>query len=183
MPAGSERGGPDDGRRDGRRDGDRVGEPAVESTDLPVTFRPRGVRIAAYVFGGLLLATVVVLWVSFPQDVRDSFTTFQRLTVLVLGLLVLAIEHGLTRCRIDATEDGLRVVNGYRTHHYGWAEVVAVTLRTGNPWAVLDLSDGTSQGAMGIQGSDGPRAKAQVRRLRALVEAHAADEPPRPGPA
>ena len=58
------------------------------------------------VFGGLLLATVVVLWVSFPNDVRESFTTFQRLTVLVLGLMVLGIEHGLSRCRIDATPRG-----------------------------------------------------------------------------
>ncbi|QIK66586.1 PH domain-containing protein [Nocardioides sp. HDW12B] len=167
MPAGSE----------------RAGEPVVEPTDLPVTFRPRGVRVAALVFGGLLLATVVVLWLSFPDDVRASFTTFQRLTVLVLGLMVLVIEHGLSRCRIDATAGGLHVVNGYRTHDYTWPEVVAVTLRPGNPWTVLDLSDGTSQAAMGIQGSDGARAKAQVRRLRALIEAHAADEPPRPGPA
>ena len=152
-------------------------------SELPVTFRPRGVRIAAVVFGGLLLATVVVLWVSFPDDVRESFTTFQRLTVLVLGLMVLGIEHGLSRCRIDATHAGLHVVNGYRTHDYAWPEVVAVTMRPGNPWAVLDLSDGTSQGAMGIQGSDGARAREQVRRLRALVEAHAANEPPRPSSA
>lgn len=147
---------------------------------LPVTFRPRGVRIAAVVFGGLLLATVVVLWLSFPEDVRESFTTFQRVTVIFFGLMVLVIEHGLTRCRVEATDAGLRVVNGYRAHEYAWAEVVAVTLRRGNPWAVLDLSDGTSQAAMGIQGSDGERATQQVRRLRALVEAHAADEPPRP---
>jgi hypothetical protein len=172
MPAGSDTGDTGDS-----------GEPGPDPTALPVTFRPRGVRIAAVVFGGLLLATVVVLWVSFPNDVRESFTTFQRLTVLVLGLMVLGIEHGLSRCRIDATPAGLHVVNGYRSHDYSWPEVVAVTLRPGNPWAVLDLSDGTSQGAMGIQGSDGPRAQGQVRRLRALVEAHAADEPPRPSTA
>ena len=146
---------------------------------LPVTFRPRGVRIAAVAFGGVLLATVVVLWVTFPDDVRESFTTFQRLTVIVFGLLIWAIEHALTRCRVEATEAGLVVVNGYRTYRFTWPEVVSVTLRPGNPWAVLDLSDGTSRGAMGIQGSDGARAHAQVRQLRALVEAHAGSEPPR----
>jgi hypothetical protein len=149
---------------------------------LPATFRPRGVRIAAYAFGALLLATVVFLWVTFPDNVRESFTTFQRLTVIVFGLLVWGIEYALTRCRVEATEAGLRVVNGYRTHRFTWPEVVAVTLRPGNPWAVLDLSDGTSRAAMGIQGSDGARAQAQVRQLRALLEAHAGTEPPPQGP-
>jgi hypothetical protein len=35
---------------------------------------------------------------------------------------------------------------------------------------VLDLSDGTSVPAMGIQGSDGTRALGQVRQVRALIE-------------
>jgi hypothetical protein len=52
-----------------------------------------------------------------------------------------------------------------------------VTLRPGNPWALLDLNDGTTRSAMGIQGSDGNRARRQVRQLRALVEAHSASEP------
>ena len=33
----------------------------------------------------------------------------------------------------------------------------------------LDIADGTTVPAMGIQGSDGARARAQVRQLRALV--------------
>ena len=44
-----------------------------------------------------------------------------------------------------------------------------MTLRPGSPWAMLDLSDGTTVPAMGIQGSDGGRALRQVRQLRALV--------------
>jgi hypothetical protein len=34
---------------------------------------------------------------------------------------------------------------------------------------VLDLADGTSLPAMGIQGSDGARARTAVRELRALL--------------
>jgi hypothetical protein len=37
---------------------------------------------------------------------------------------------------------------------------------------VVDLSDGTSVPAMGIQASDGPRAQQHVREVRALVEAN-----------
>ena len=55
------------------------------------------------------------------------------------------------------------MVNGYRSRRFEWNEVVAVTLRPGSPWAVLDLADGTTVPAMGIQGSDGARATAQVR--------------------
>jgi hypothetical protein len=144
---------------------------------LPLRFRPLGVRVAASVLALVLALVVTVLWLQFPPDVQESFTLFQKLTLLVFGLMIGAIGHALARCRVDADERGLTVVNGYRRHTYDWSQVVAVTLRPGNPWAVLDLSDGTSQAAMGIQGSDGGRAQAQVRRLRALVDAHAGTEP------
>ena len=81
-----------------------------------------------------------------------------------LGLMFYAGGFALARSRLVAREDGLTVVNGYRTRGFEWNEVVAVTLRPGSPWAVLDLTDGTSVPAMGIQGSDGARASAQVRR-------------------
>ena len=68
-----------------------------------------------------------------------------------------------------AEADRLVVVNGYRRHEYEWAEVLAVHLPPGAPWAVLDLADGTSAPAMGIQGSDGGRARRAVRELRALI--------------
>lgn len=137
---------------------------------LPHTFRPFGVRIAAYVLGALLLATVVVIWFAFPQEVRDQFTIFQRGTVIVFGLAAAASGYALARSRIVAREDGLTVVNGYKARRYDWNEIIAVTLRRGSPWAVLDLSDGTSAAAMGIQGSDGGRAVRAVKQVRALVE-------------
>ena len=112
-----------------------------------------------------------------PIDVRDQFTNFQKGTVIAMMLVALVIGHALSRCRVDADEDGLTVVNGYRSHQLDWNQVVAVTLRPGNPWALLDLSDGTTRAAMGIQGSDGNRARRQVQQLRALVEAHAGSEP------
>ncbi len=87
-----------------------------------------------------------------------------------LGLLLYAGGYALARSRLVARENGLTVVNGYRTRRYEWNEILAVTLGPGSPWAVLDIADGTTVPAMGIQGSDGARAQAQVRRLRLLVE-------------
>jgi PH (Pleckstrin Homology) domain-containing protein len=150
---------------------------------LPKVFRPLGVRLAVLAFGTALLVTTAAIWFTFPDEVQDQFTPIQRVTVAIMGLGVAAIGFALARCSVRADDGGLTVVNGYVTRHFAWEEVVDVTLRPGNPWAVLDLADGTSQSALGIQGSDGNRAQQQVRELRRLVEAHAGHEPPaRPDP-
>jgi len=141
-------------------------EPAVA---LPHTFRPRGVRIAAYLFGGLLVAVSAVVWVSLPPNVREQFTLFQRGTLIFFGVAACVAGQALARSRIEASAGGATVVNGYKSRHYDWNEIVAITLGGGNPWAKLDLSDGTSVSAMGIQGSDGSRAMTQVKQVRALI--------------
>jgi hypothetical protein len=153
MPAGSEDG----------------ATPAAGVT-LPRTFRPFGVRIAVYVLGALLVLTCVVMWLAFPPHIRAKFTVLQVLTIVAMGLMFYAIGFALSRSRLVARREGLTVVNGFRTRRFEWNEVLGVTLRAGSPWAVLDLSDGTSVPAMGIQGSDGDRAKRQVREVRTLVE-------------
>jgi hypothetical protein len=144
--------------------------PAASEVSLPHTFRPLGVRIAISVLGAMLVLVTAVTWFAFPPEIRDQFSPSQRGTVVLLGLMLYAGGFALARSRVVAREDGLTVVNGYRTRRYEWNEVLAVTLRRGNPWAVLDLADGTTVAAMGIQGSDGARAAAQVRQLRRLVD-------------
>lgn len=146
--------------------------PAGSEPGLPRTFRPLGVRIAATVVGGLLALTALGMWVAFPPEIRAQFTALQLVTIVALAGLFYAGGFALARSRVVADADGLRVVNGYRSRRLAWNEVLAVTLRPGSPWAVLDLSDGSSVAAMGIQGSDGDRARAQVREVRALVARH-----------
>ncbi|NUR06126.1 MAG: PH domain-containing protein [Nocardioidaceae bacterium] len=143
---------------------------ASEPHPLPRTFRPYGVRIAAGIFGLLLAVTALVMWFAFPPHIRAQFTVFQIVTILFLALLFYGAGFALARSRVVARTEGLVVVNGYLRRRYEWNEVLAVSLRPGSPWAVLDLSDGTTVPAMGIQGSDGKRARAQVRELRALVD-------------
>ena len=144
---------------------------------LPARLRPFGVRLAATAMACALTVTVVTIWLAFPPEVRAEFTVFQEATLLLIGSIIFGVGFALARCRLDIDEQGLTVVNGYRTHRFEWGQVVAISLRPGNPWAVLDLSDGTTQSAMGIQGSDGVKARRQVRRLRALIEAHAGTDP------
>jgi len=126
--------------------------------------------LAIYILGGLLLALCVAVWLAFPPSIRAEFTPLQRLTVLAVGVAMAAVGFALARSRLVAAPDGVKVVNGYRVRRYEWNEIVAITLRPGSPWAMLDLSDGTTVPAMGIQGSDGSRAMRQVRAFRALVD-------------
>jgi hypothetical protein len=145
-------------------------EPAGPATvELPHTWRPFGVRMAGAVFGGALLVVCAFAWFGFDEETRAKFTPFQRGTLVFLGLLGFAVFYALVRSRVVATADRLVVVNGFRRREYEWPEIIAVHLPPGAPWAVLDLSDGTSAPAMGIQGSDGARAATAVRQLRALL--------------
>lgn len=143
--------------------------PADSEVTLPRVFRPFGVRLAIFVLGGLLALVTLVMWFSLPPEIRAQFTPLQIGTILALGLMLYAGGFALARSRLVARESGLTVVNGYRTRRFEWNEILAVSLRTGGPWAEIDLSDGTTVAAMGIQGSDGPRAQRQVREVRALV--------------
>jgi hypothetical protein len=144
--------------------------PAASEPPLPRTWRPLGVRVAGIFFGVLLLVVVAFAWFGFDESIRDRFTVFQRSTLVFLGLLAAAVGHALMRSRVVAEDARLVVVNGYKRREFEWAEVVAVHLPRGAPWATLDLADGTTAPAMGIQGSDGDRARVAVRELRSLLE-------------
>jgi hypothetical protein len=125
----------------------------------------------AFVLVTGLLVVCVMAWFAFPQSTRDAFTLFQRITMAIITLMILACVHALTRSRVRATAEKLVVVNGYRRRELAWAQIVAVRMPPGAPWARLDLTDGSEISAMGIQASDGARAKDAVRDLRRLAAA------------
>lgn len=157
--------------------------PAVsEPPRLPRTWRPLGVRLAVVFFGGLLTVVCVAAWVAVGPEVRGKVSIWQLVTLLMIAAIGATIGWGLIRCRVTATRSGLEVVNGYSTHRYAWAEVLAVHMPAGAPFPVLDLADGTSRPAMGIQASDGDRARVAVRELRALVALTAEQSLQRPDP-
>ncbi|MDN5892702.1 MAG: PH domain-containing protein [Nocardioides sp.] len=143
--------------------------PADSDLTLPHTWRPMGVRMAGIVGCAFLFVVCAAAWIAFPPHIRDLFTLYERATMIFLGLLVLACFHALVRCRATATEQKLVVVNGYKKREFAWAEVVAVTMPRGAPWAVIDLSDGEICKVMAIQGSDGTRARKAITELRTLI--------------
>ena len=136
---------------------------------LPVTWRPLGPRVVGIAIGAGLAVILAFSWFGFDDETRAKFTTFQRGTLVVLGLLAASVLYALIRSRVEAHADRLVVVNGYRRREYEWAEIVAVHLPPGAPWVTLDLADGETASVMGIQGSDGARAQEAVRQLRLIV--------------
>jgi hypothetical protein len=151
--------------------GSEVGPPVSGLPPLPQTWRPLGARIVGIVLGLGLFVICAVSWVTFGEETRDKFTPFQRGTVLFFGLLVVVVMYALLRARAEAHPDRLVVVNGYKRREFAWPEIVAVHMPPGAPWATLDLADGTTVSVMGIQGSDGERARRAVRDLRTIVDA------------
>ncbi|MFF1282781.1 PH domain-containing protein [Streptomyces sp. NPDC058299] len=136
---------------------------------LPVTFRPGHTRAV------LLTAGVVIFLVlSGIAMLLDHLGPGSRLSFVVTGALIFWATAQLARIRVVADESGVTVVNIASKRRLAWAEILRVNLRPGDPWVFLDLSDGTSLPALGIQpGIARQRAIADSRALRALVEARA----------
>lgn len=135
-------------------------------------WRPRTTRIVAYITAGVIMLGLIVLAVV----VAPQFTMFDRILMVAFGAFIAWILHMLARCRVAADEAGLTVVNAFRTRRLEWPEVLDVTMSEGEPWPTLDLADGTSIGAMGINGTEKALAARQLTELKALL--HARGETP-----
>jgi hypothetical protein len=158
----------DDRDRDDRPDFGAE-EPAGPPT-LPVTWRPLRTRVVAYTVAVLVLVAITVIAVALPSDGATPWHIADRLVFESIGVAVATTLWVLARPRVIASEDGLTVVNMVRTRHLDWAQIVAVNLRAGDPWVLLDLDDGDVLAVMGIQASGGAAARRQVAQLRALID-------------
>ncbi|GAA3116866.1 PH domain-containing protein [Streptosporangium carneum] len=137
----------------------------VSPPPLPVVWRPRRGRIVAYGFAGLIMVGAVLLAILLPPP----FTLADKIAMVILGGVIAGVLHLLGRCRVEADEQGITVVNPLRVHRYEWPEVLGVTLTESEPWAKIDFTDGATIGAMGMQGSEKERTVRQVRELTALI--------------
>ncbi|MFD7244870.1 PH domain-containing protein [Streptomyces massasporeus] len=142
---------------------------------LPVTFRPGSTRVV------LLTAAVAILVViTAVAMLLKQLSPAERVSFVFTALLLDAVLLLLARPKVVVDEDGVTVVNLTNKRRLEWAEILQVTLRPGDPWVFLNLSDGTSLPALGIQpGLAKQRAIADARALRALVEARSAADPER----
>ncbi len=128
-------------------------------------WRPRTTRIVAYTTAGVVVLGLIALAVVVPEQ----YKTFDRVLMVGFGAAVAWILHMLARCRVTADESGVTVVNAFKTRRLEWPEILDVSMTVGDPWPTLDLSDGTSIGAMGINGAEKALAARQLSELQALL--------------
>ncbi|MFF8270301.1 PH domain-containing protein [Streptomyces sp. NPDC016562] len=133
---------------------------------LPVTFRPTRTRVVLLGVGLAMFTTITAIALLLENLGPGERISFVFTAVLLTSVLVL-----LSRPKVVADEGGVTVVNLTTTRRLEWAQILRVNLRPGDPWVFLDLSDGTSLPALGIQpGVAKQQAIGDARALRGLVE-------------
>ncbi|MFI0983157.1 PH domain-containing protein [Streptomyces sp. NPDC021093] len=134
---------------------------------LPVTFRPNRTRAVLLTVGVALFVVVSAVGLML-----EMLSPGERVSFIFTGALLFAVLLLLSRPKVVAEESGVTVVNLTTKRRLEWAEILKVNLRPGDAWVFLDLSDGTSLPALGIQpGIAKEQAIRDARTLRALVEA------------
>ncbi|MFJ3902478.1 PH domain-containing protein [Streptomyces sp. NPDC090025] len=135
---------------------------------LPVTFRPGRTRAVLLTVGVTMFVVITAVALMLERLNPGERVSFVFTAALFLGVLVM-----LSRPKVVADDQGVTVVNITRTRRLAWAEILRVNLRPGDPWVFLDLSDGTSMPALGIQPGVAKQAAIRdARALRALAESH-----------
>ncbi|WP_274555923.1 PH domain-containing protein [Streptomyces spiramyceticus] len=133
---------------------------------LPVTFRPTRTRAVLLTVGVAMFAVITAVALMLETLSAGERVSFIFTAVLLFGVLLL-----LSRPKVVADETGVTVVNLTTTRRLEWAQILQVNLRPGDAWVFLDLSDGTSLPALGIQpGIAKEQAIRDARALRALAE-------------
>ncbi|GHE02443.1 PH domain-containing protein [Streptomyces alanosinicus] len=144
-----------------------------DTPSLPVTFRPghtRAVLLTAGVAIFLTISGIALLLEHLGPGERASF--------VVTGALIFWALARLARVKVVADDSGVTVVNIASRRRLDWAEILQVNLRPGDPWVFLNLSDGTSLPALGIQpGIAKQRAIADAKALRTLAEVRSTARP------
>ncbi|MGW1774499.1 PH domain-containing protein [Streptomyces sp. NPDC002104] len=134
---------------------------------LPVTFRPTRTRAVLLGVGAAMFVTITAIAL-----ILETLHPGERIAFVFTAALLSSVLVLLSRPKVVADETGVTVVNLTTTRRLEWAQILRVNLRPGDAWVFLDLNDGTSLPALGIQpGVAKAQAIADARALRALAEA------------
>ncbi|MGP9536944.1 PH domain-containing protein [Brachybacterium sp. AOP43-C2-M15] len=129
-----------------------------------IVLRPRAVRVAAYLSG-----TIVMVGMIGGAVMITSFQLGGRLGLLAVGLLVLVFCHLEASVKVTARPQVLEVRNLLRVRTVEWPEVLGISFPMGDPWAHLDLADGSTLALHAVQRYDGERAISDAHLLQRLM--------------
>jgi hypothetical protein len=131
-------------------------------------YRPGGTRVVAYGAAVVILIVAFAIGAALPENI--VFTGSQITTLVLIYVAIVAVLHGIGRSYVRASDDGLEIRNGYRTHVIPWGQIRGISMRRGAPWPTLVHGDDERTVLFALQGTDGPRTKKAidelVRRIR-----------------
>jgi hypothetical protein len=140
-------------------------------SDPYAPFVPRRGRQVALGFGVASLLLFGVLALVVPSTGLPGWSALDSWLLFGFGVLVAAAMWRFAALRAIPSPGGLVVRNVLLTRTVAWGQITRVRFAGGDPWVVLDLSDGEQLAVMAVQKSDGGFARAESRRLAALVQA------------
>ena len=141
-----------------------------------VVFRPRRARVVVYACAVAVAAVLVTMAVLLPSGGAQGWGMGSRVSVVGFAGVFVWFLHRLASVRLVTDADGVEVVNILSRRRLDWAEVVGVRLTRDDAWLLLDIADGTSLAAMGVQRSEGELAQRQAREFARMVAARSRTE-------
>jgi hypothetical protein len=147
----------------------RPGDGSARRPALDDVFRPRAARLVTGALAVVVAVATVLLLVLLPGVGLIGYSVADRTGIALVGLAIVWFCWRQATVSATPTPAGLRVRNLATTRTVAWAEIVWVRFGEGRPWVQLDLDDGDTLAVMGVQRSDGERARREARRLSTLV--------------
>lgn len=142
--------------------------------ELHRPLRPRAGRVVPAVIAVLWLLVFFGLAAGYPP--YPGIGVGDRIGFSLLAVVGAYVLYRFATVAVVPDETGLVVRNIIGSRRLEWAEVVGVRYGRDSTWALLDLSDGTTVSALGIQTADGAHARRAAVRLATLVELHSRTE-------
>ena len=133
-------------------------------------FRPRRGRVLPLVMGAV--AVVVCAVVAVGMGSAAGWQVGDQLALVALGMGIAAFLGRYASIRAVPDDVGLTVRNLMLTRRVTWDEVLEVRFPDGAPWVTLERDDTDEVAVMAIQRADGDLARAESRRLAAIVARH-----------
>ena len=140
-----------------------------------VRVRPHRIRLVCWVAAVVVVIVFTGVATSLRGPIGQGAATFQagdQWAMIGLGVLVALGVLSLTRPRVVADTERIKIRNVIGGYELPWEVVRAVRFERGAPWATLELQDDEVVAVMAVQAADKERAVVAVRALRALLEAN-----------
>lgn len=119
----------------------------------------------------VVIFTVVAVLLGRPGESTDGSRPFglgDQIAMVVLGVLLAGAGLLLTRPRVEADAERVRVRNVFGQVTLDWTLVRGVRFNAHSPWAVLELLDDDLVSVLAVQAADKQYAVDAVRGLRRL---------------